>query len=82
MTFPVVTQRPFTDPAQYDNIILRANQDGGSIVRLKDVARSKVGLRQYIIDGKLNGNSCYLCCHLPAARGEWNGGFKSRSQDP
>lgn len=56
LTFPVVTQRPFTDPSQYENIILRANQDGGGIVRLKDVARAEIGLRQYIINGKLNGN--------------------------
>jgi len=55
LTFPVVTQRPFKDPAQYDNIILRASQDGSAIVRLKDVARSEVGLRQYIVDSKLNG---------------------------
>ena len=56
LTFPVVTQRPFTDPAQYENIILRASQDGSAIVRLKDVARAEVGLRQYVIDSKLNGN--------------------------
>ena len=55
LTFPVVTQRPFKDPAQYDNIILRASQDGSAIVRLKDVARSEIGLRQYIVDSKLNG---------------------------
>lgn len=55
LTFPVVTQRPFTEPSQYDNIILRANQDGSAIVRLKDVARPEVGLKQYIIDSKLNG---------------------------
>jgi multidrug efflux pump len=55
MTFPVVTQGPFTDPSQYENIILRANQDGSAIVRLKDVAHAEVGLKQYIIDSKLNG---------------------------
>ncbi len=55
LTFPVVTQRPFTDPSQYENIILRASQDVTGIVRLKDVARVEVGLRQYIIDSKLNG---------------------------
>ncbi|MEN6438074.1 MAG: multidrug efflux RND transporter permease subunit [Syntrophobacter sp.] len=55
LTFPVVTQRPFTEPSQYDNIILRANQDGSAIVRLKDVARPEVGLRQYIVDSKVNG---------------------------
>lgn len=55
MTFPVVTQGPFTDPSQYENIILRANQDGSAIVHLKDVAHAEVGLKQYIIDSKLNG---------------------------
>ncbi|MEW6078797.1 MAG: multidrug efflux RND transporter permease subunit [Thermodesulfobacteriota bacterium] len=55
LTFPVVTQGPFTSPAEYENIILRASQDGSAIVRLKDVARAEVGLRQYIIEGRLNG---------------------------
>jgi len=55
LTVPVVTQRPFTEPWQYENIILRSDQDGSSIVRLKDVARAEVGLRQYVTDSKLNG---------------------------
>ncbi|HSQ81933.1 MAG TPA: multidrug efflux RND transporter permease subunit [Casimicrobiaceae bacterium] len=55
LTFPVVTQAPFTDPRQYEQIILRASQDGSAIVRLGDVARAEVGLRQYIVDSKLNG---------------------------
>ena len=55
LTFPVVTQGAFTDPAKYESIILRASQDGSAIVRLKDVARAEVGLRQYIVDSKLNG---------------------------
>ncbi|MCU0600342.1 MAG: multidrug efflux RND transporter permease subunit [Desulfobacterales bacterium] len=55
LTFPVVTQGAFTNPAEYENIILRASQDGSAIVRLKDVAYAEVGLRQYIIDASLNG---------------------------
>ncbi len=55
LTFPVVTQRPFKDPTQYENIILRASQDGSAIVHLKDVARAEIGLLQYIVDSKLNG---------------------------
>jgi multidrug efflux pump len=55
LTVPVVTQRPFIEPSQYENIILRSDQDGSSIVRLKDVARAEVGLRQYVTDSKLNG---------------------------
>ncbi|MGH8683280.1 MAG: efflux RND transporter permease subunit, partial [Burkholderiales bacterium] len=54
LTFPVVTQRPFTDPKQYERIILRASQDGSAIVRVGDVARAEVGLRQYIVDSRLN----------------------------
>ncbi len=60
LTFPVVTQRPFSNPAQYDEIILRANQDGSSIVHLKDVARTEVGLKQYVLDSKLNGKPATL----------------------
>jgi len=54
-TFPVVTQPPFIEPAQYENIILRASQDGSAIVRVRDVARAEVGRKQYIDDNKFNG---------------------------
>ncbi len=54
LSFPVVTQSPFTDPSQYENIILRANSDGSAIVRLGAVARAEIGLRQYIVDSKLD----------------------------
>jgi multidrug efflux pump len=55
MTFPVVTQAPFTKPSEYENIILRASQDSSAIVRVGDVARAETGRRQYIDDNKLNG---------------------------
>jgi multidrug efflux pump len=54
-TFPVIAEKPFGQPWQYGNIILRANSGGGAIVRLRDVARTEVGLRQYITDRKFNG---------------------------
>jgi multidrug efflux pump len=54
LTFPVVTQAPFTDPRDYEGIILRANQDGSAIVRVGDVARAEVGLRQYLVDTRLD----------------------------
>ena len=57
MTFPVVTQPPFTEPSRYEDIILRANPDGSAIVRVKDVARAETGRRQYIDDNKFNGKS-------------------------
>ncbi|HTQ00659.1 MAG TPA: multidrug efflux RND transporter permease subunit [Casimicrobiaceae bacterium] len=55
LTFPVITQPQFTDPKQYENIILRASQDGSAIVRIGDVARAEFGLQQYIVDSKMNG---------------------------
>jgi multidrug efflux pump len=54
MTFPVVTQSPATDPKQYEQIILRGNHDGSAIVHVGDVARAEVGLKQYIVDTKLD----------------------------
>ena len=57
LTFPVVTQAPFVSPSDYENIILRASQDGSAIVRVKDVARAEMGRRQYIDDNRLNGAS-------------------------
>ena len=55
LTFPVITQAPFAKPGEYGEIILKANQDGSAIVRVKDVARVEVGRRQYIDDNRLNG---------------------------
>jgi multidrug efflux pump len=67
LTFPVVTQPPFTDPKQYERIILRASQDGASIVRVGDVARAAVGLRQYIVDGRLNSQpATYIAVYQQA----------------
>ena len=67
----MVTQAPFTDPRQYEQIILRASQDGSAIVRVGDVARAEVGLRQYIVDSKLNGTpTTFIAVYLqPGANG-------------
>lgn len=54
LTFPVITESPFIEPTQYDNIILRASQDGSAIVRLRDIARTEIGRKQYIDDNRLN----------------------------
>ena len=55
LTYPVVTQPPFVKPSEYEDIILRASQDGSAVVRIRDVARAEVGRRQYIDDNRLNG---------------------------
>src|SRR5437762_5702680 len=54
LTFPVITQAQFTEPRQYENIILRGNQNGSAIVRVGDVARAEIGLVQYVVDARLN----------------------------
>lgn len=71
LTLPVVTQAPFTDPRDYEKIILRADNDSSAIVRLGDVANAEIGLRQYIVDSKLNGTaSTFIAVYLqPGANG-------------
>ena len=71
LTLPVVTQSPFTDPAQYEDIILRADPDTNAIVRLGDVARAEIGLQQYIVDSKMNGKEAtFIAVYLqPGANG-------------
>jgi multidrug efflux pump len=56
LTYPVVTEPPYIKPSEYEDIILRASQDGSAIVRIKDVARAEVGRRQYIDNNELNGS--------------------------
>jgi hydrophobe/amphiphile efflux-1 (HAE1) family protein len=40
-----------TDPQEFGNIVLRANPSGGSVVRLRDVARIELGALQYSSSG-------------------------------
>lgn len=56
LNFPVVTQHPYTKASEYENIILRAEQQGSAIVRVGDVARAEVGRKVYIDDNILNGS--------------------------
>ena len=71
LTLPVVTQSPFTDPKQYEDIILRADPDTNAIVRLGDVARAEIGLQQYIVESKMNGKEAtFIAVYLqPGASG-------------
>src|SRR5690606_16493419 len=50
----ILTQNRFTDPAQFENIILRADRDG-SVVRLRDVARVELGAASYGFAMELDG---------------------------
>jgi len=54
-SFVVTTQGMLVEPADFENIILRANQDGSAIVRLKDVGYAELGSKDYSIASKVNG---------------------------
>lgn len=55
MTFPVVTGGRFSEAAEFEDIILRADPKGTAIVRLKDVGRAEEGLKAYMLRSSLNG---------------------------
>ena len=54
MAATVVVNGQLTNPAQFGNVVLRANTDGSS-VRLKDVARIELGAQAYATSARLNG---------------------------
>jgi multidrug efflux pump len=56
MTFPVVTEGRYSEPREFENIILRADPKGTAIVRLKDVGYAEEGLKQYLLRSTLNGS--------------------------
>ena len=56
MTFPVVTGGRFSEPEEFDNIILRADPEGTAIVRIKDIGRSEEGQKSYMLRSTLNGS--------------------------
>ena len=53
-TFPVTTSR-FTDASQFENIILRAENQTNAIVRLRDVGHADLGRKDYSIATKYQG---------------------------
>jgi len=54
-TFAVSTRGRLLDPKEFDDIILRAGKDGAALVRLKDVGRAELGMKDYSLRGRLNG---------------------------
>jgi len=52
----VQTQGRLTDPAQFEDVIIKADTQG-RVVRLKDVARVELGALDYSVNGYLNGNN-------------------------
>ncbi|TYC96817.1 multidrug efflux RND transporter permease subunit [Novosphingobium sp. BW1] len=50
----IITQNRFSDPEQFEQIIVKSNQDG-STVRLSDVARVELGAETYGFKARYNG---------------------------
>jgi len=59
-TIPVATSGRMTEPSQFENIILRAQQGTGAIVRVKDIGRVELGAKDYSIRSKYNGKTATL----------------------
>jgi HAE1 family hydrophobic/amphiphilic exporter-1 len=53
-TYTVRAQGRLADPAEFGNILIRANPDG-STLRLKDVARIELGAQTYNLSARFNG---------------------------
>src|SRR4051812_19964686 len=54
-SFAVTTSGRLAEPAQFENIILRAASEGSAIVRLKDVGRAELGQKDYSIRSRFQG---------------------------
>ncbi|MCL2830113.1 MAG: multidrug efflux RND transporter permease subunit [Betaproteobacteria bacterium] len=59
-TFPITTTGRMTEPAQFENIILRTESESTSIVRLKDVGRADLGRKDYSLRTNYNGRPATL----------------------
>lgn len=56
LTATIIGKTRFETPEQFENILLKVNQDG-SQVRLKDVARVELGGENYSINAEYNGKA-------------------------
>ena len=82
--FNVQTQGRLTTPAQFGNIVLRANPDG-SVLRISDVARVEIGAQNLDSESRIDGRAGGADRHLSRARrqcgddGEGGAGDAGRS---
>lgn len=59
-TFPVATKGRMTEPAEFENIILRAASGDAALVRLKDIGRAELGSKDYSLRSRFNGKTATL----------------------
>ena len=60
LTFPVTTSGRLNSPAEFEEIILRADEEGAAIVKLKDIGRAELGTKDYSVRTQLNGQPATL----------------------
>jgi len=54
-SFAVTTTGRLSDPAEFENIIIRAGSSDAAIVRLRDIGRAELGQKDYSIRSKYQG---------------------------
>ncbi|MGY2260254.1 efflux RND transporter permease subunit [Pseudomonas sp. SDO55104_S430] len=59
-SFAVTTKGRLTEPSEFENIILRASNEGAAIVRLKDVGRAELGQKDYSLRSTYQGKPATL----------------------
>lgn len=59
LSVPMTGQGRINDPKEYENIILRANEDG-SFIKIKDIGYVELGAQSYDIEGKLDNQEAML----------------------
>jgi HAE1 family hydrophobic/amphiphilic exporter-1/multidrug efflux pump len=59
LVYTITTRGRLSEPAEFENIVVRANGDG-SVLRLKDFARVELGSKDYEFMGRVNGKSATL----------------------
>ena len=59
LVYTITTRGRLSDPAEFEEIIVRSNPDGSSL-KLKDVARVELASRDYEFVGRINGREATL----------------------
>ncbi len=54
-TFPIIAPSPSAEVSSYENMVVRTDQTGSAIVRVKDVADVNMGRQSYEVDSNFNG---------------------------
>lgn len=66
-TYSITTQGRLADPGAFGDIILRSNSNAATL-RLKDVARVRLGTRAYAVTSSLNGIGVPIAVYLQPER--------------